>query len=280
MRLCTFQVAEPGAGPAGPRPGVLRGETVTRIEADSLIDYLAGGRTAAEAESYPLDQVRLLAPIPTPPSIRDFFVFEQHVATTGARFGRSVPEFWYKEPVFYFTNPAAVTGPDETVPYPHGTEMLDYELEVAAVIGDGGRIAGFTVLNDWSARDLQGAEMSVGLGPAKGKDFATSIGPVLVTTDEFDGTSGTMIARVNGVERSRGEIADMHHSWQAVLDRAALNTRLRPGDILGSGTVGTGCILELDAESWLRPGDVVECEITGLGVLRNTVGPPTRPDTA
>jgi fumarylacetoacetate (FAA) hydrolase len=167
-----------------------------------------------------------------------------------------------------------VYGPDDAIPYPAGTEELDYELELAAVIGVEGQIAGFTVMNDWSARDLQRAEMKVGLGPSKGKDFATSLGPVVVTTDEFDGTAGTMVARVNGEERSRGSVADMHHSWQAIRDHAALNTRLLPGDILGSGTVGTGCILELGDGRWLRPGAVVELEIEGIGVLRNTVGPP------
>jgi fumarylacetoacetate (FAA) hydrolase len=272
VKLCTFVSSQA----EGPLPGVVRENTATRIEAASLVDYLAGGATAGTAESYPLHEVRLLAPIPSPPSIRDFFVFEQHVASTRARRGQPVPEYWYQEPVFYFTNPAAVIGPEDTVPYPRGTEMLDYELEVAAVIGAGGRIAGFTIMNDWSARDLQRAETSVGLGPAKGKDFATSLGPVLVTADEFDGTSGAMTARVNGVELSRGELADMHHPWQAVRDRAALNTRLRPGDILGSGTVGTGCLLESEAPCWLRPGDVVELAVTGLGVLRNTIGGPSR----
>ena len=274
MKLCTF--VAPGKDPRDARPGVLRGDTVTRLDAADLIEYLAHGCTASEAESHPLDQVRLLAPIPTPPSIRDFFVFEKHVATTRARRGQSVPDFWYAEPVFYFTNPAAVVGPEETIVYPTGTAMLDYELEVAAVIGADQRIAGFTVMNDWSARDLQRAETSVGLGPAKGKDFATSLGPVLVTADEFDGASATMSARVNGVELSRGELRDMHHSWAAIRDRAALNTRLRPGDVLGSGTVGTGCLLELDTQPWLKPGDVVELEVTGLGVLRNTVGDPAR----
>lgn len=269
MRLCTFVRA--GSDPGGPWPGLLREETVTRLVADDLIDYLAHGLTAEEAESYRRDEVRLLAPIPTPPSIRDFFAFEKHVATTRARRGQQVPDFWYEEPVFYFTNPAAVVGPEETVAVPRGTEMLDYELEVAAVIGAEETIAGFTIMNDWSARDLQRAETAVGLGPAKGKDFATSLGPVLVTADEFDGGAATMVARVNGEEYSRGELADMHHRWPAVRARAALNTRLRPGDVLGSGTVGTGCILESPERPWLQPGDVVELEVSGIGLLRNII---------
>ena len=139
------------------------------------------------------------------------------------------------------------------------------------MIGADGAIGGFTILNDWSARDLQRQEMRVGLGPAKGKDFATSLGPVLVTPDEFDGSSGTMIARVNGEERSRGELASMYHKWDALLERSALNTTLRPGDVIGSGTVGNGCILEHGDGRWLQRGDVVELEIEGIGVLRNAI---------
>jgi fumarylacetoacetate (FAA) hydrolase len=139
------------------------------------------------------------------------------------------------------------------------------------MIGVDGRIAGFTVMNDWSARDLQRREMRVGLGPAKGKDFATSFGPVLVTVDELDGSSGEMIARVNGEERSRGNLSAMYHRWEALVAAASRNTKLRPGDLIGSGTVGNGCILEHGDGRWLRRGDVVELEIEGIGVLRNRV---------
>jgi fumarylacetoacetate (FAA) hydrolase len=127
-------------------------------------------------------------------------------------------------------------------------------------------------MNDWSARDLQRREMKVGLGPAKGKDFATSLGPLVVTTDELDGSSGEMIARVNGEERSRGHLADMYWSWEQIVAAAARNTFLRPGDVIGSGTVGTGCILERGDGRWLQPGDVVELEVEGIGILRNTIG--------
>jgi fumarylacetoacetate (FAA) hydrolase len=197
----------------------------------------------------------------------------QSFFTARAARGLEVPAEWYEEPLFYFSNPAAIFGPEEEIPYPQGSAELDYELEVAAIVGGAGAIGGFTVMNDWSARDLQRAEMRVGLGPAKGKDFATSLGPVVVTPDELDGTGGAMVARVNGEERSRGDLASMHFSWERILARAALNTRLLPGDVLGSGTVGTGCILELGDARWLQPGDVVELEIEGIGVLRNTVGP-------
>ena len=128
-------------------------------------------------------------------------------------------------------------------------------------------------MNDWSARDIQRAEMRIGLGPAKAKDFATSLGPVLVTADEFDGSAAVMTARVNGEERSRGNLSDMYFSWAEILAHASRNTELRPGDVLGSGTVGTGCILEHDDGRWLVPGDTVELEVTGLGVLANRVAP-------
>lgn len=278
MRLCTFELRNSVDGQT--MPGVVRDGEVTRLQCATLIDWLAAGGEVKEGETYRLEDARLIAPIPEPPSIRDFFAFEQHVATTRARRGESIPEFWFEAPVFYFTNPAAVVGPDETIAYPLGTEKLDYELEVAAVIGADQQIAGFTILNDWSARDLQRSEITVGLGPAKGKDFATSLGPVLVTIDEFNGTSGSMLARVNGIERSRGELADMHYAWTDLRDRALLNTRLRPGDVLGSGTVGTGCILESVDQRWLEPGDLVELEIAGLGTLRNVIGDRATPHVA
>jgi fumarylacetoacetate (FAA) hydrolase len=206
-----------------------------------------------------------------PPSIRDFFAFEEHVRRARANRGLEVPPAWYEIPVFYFSNPTAIFGPDMPVPYPEGTEELDFELECAAIIGAEGKIGGFTVLNDWSARDLQRAEMRVGLGPAKGKDFATSIGPIVVTPDEFDGSEGEMIARVNGEERSRGNLRDMYHGWDALLAQAGRNTTLRPGEIIGSGTVGNGCILEHGDGRWLQRGDVVELEIQGIGVLRSSI---------
>src|SRR5204862_57353 len=193
-------------------------------------------------------------------------------AATGT--GRTgVPDEWYELPVFYFSNPAAIYGPDDEIPYPAGSEELDYELEVAAVIGVAGAVGGFTVMNDWSARDLQRKEMKIGLGPAKGKDFATSLGPIVVTPDELGDLRLEMVARVNGEERSRGNLGDMYHSWEAILERAAANTKLVPGDVIGSGTVGSGCILEHGDGRWLQPGDTVELEVEGIGVLRNRVGP-------
>jgi fumarylacetoacetate (FAA) hydrolase len=252
-------------------PGVIEGDVVFQLAAQTLQSFFTGGGEARRHAEYPLADVDLRPPVLHPPSVRDFYAFEQHVRTARASRGLELPREWYEIPVFYFSNPAAIYGPEDEIPCPEETRELDYELEVAAVIGAGGRIGGFTVMNDWSARDVQRAEMRVGLGPSKGKDFATSLGPVVVTPDEFDGTSGTMVARVNGEERSRGELGDMHHSWDAIVGHAARNTLLRAGDVLGSGTVGTGCILELGDGRWLQPGDVVELEVEGIGILRNTV---------
>ena len=252
-------------------PGRIEGDRVIQLAAQTLQSFFTGGGEAREHAEYALADVDLRPPVLYPPAVRDFMAFEEHVANARRLRGAEVPAEWYEVPVFYFSNPAAIFGQDEVIPYPEGTAELDYELECAAVIGADGAIGGFTVMNDWSARDLQRQEMRVGLGPAKGKDFATSLGPVLITPDEFDGTSGTMTARVNGEERSRGELGDMYHHWSALLERSARNTSLRPGDVIGSGTVGNGCILEHGDGRWLQHGDVVELEIEGIGVLRNTI---------
>lgn len=242
-------------------------------------------------ESELLADVRLLCPVPEPPSIRDFYAFEDHVATARRGRGLEMDPDWYELPVFYFSNPAAILGPGDPVRPGPGTQELDYELEVAAVIGvecrdvkpDDWRevVAGFTVMNDWSARDIQRREMALGLGPSKGKDFATSLGPVLVTPDELvdlhEVPHGAMTASVNGIEWSRGELRDLHHGWGALVAHASAGTRLRPGDVIGSGTVGTGCILELrlmfnpDWHPWLRPGDEVTLEVSGIGALTNRI---------
>jgi fumarylacetoacetate (FAA) hydrolase len=251
---------------------------------------LTGAISIGGAEmALPIDEVRLLAPLPRPPSLRDFYAFEQHVETSYRARGRPVPPSWYEIPVFYFGNHTTIYGPGADVPMPR-TRALDYELEVACVIGRAGRdiaeedaadyIAGYTIMNDWSARDTQREEMSVGLGPAKGKDFATSLGPWLVTPDELaeqelgDGRYNlAMVARVNGVERSRGNFRDIFYNFAQMIARASRDVALEPGDVLGSGTVGTGCLLELTAGQgpWLAVGDVVELEIAGLGTLRNQV---------
>jgi fumarylacetoacetate (FAA) hydrolase len=204
-----------------------------------------------------------------PPSIRDFFAFEEHVRNARG----DVPPAWYELPVFYFSNPAAVYRDRDEVPKPADTGRLDYELELAAVIGPDGGIEGFTIMNDWSARDLQLKEMAVGLGPAKGKDFATSLGPELVSPDELPADLDMRaVARVNGEVRTDSRTGGMQWSWEEVLAAAARNTPgLQAGDVIGSGTVGGGCILEHGDGRWLEPGDEVELEIEGIGMLRNSV---------
>ncbi|MCE5172250.1 fumarylacetoacetate hydrolase family protein [Paenibacillus profundus] len=260
---------------------------VVRIDQDLGHDV---EELSAHEAVYALKDVILCAPIPKPPSVRDFYAFEAHVRTARQRRGLDVVPEWYRFPVFYFTNHQAIIGPGEQVRRPLACTSLDYELEVACVIGKEGKnistseaesyIFGYCIMNDWSARDIQREEVKVGLGPAKGKDFATSLGPYLVTVDELEQHRAgerydlTMTARVNGVELSRGNFRDIHYTFGDMIARASADATLYPGDVIGSGTVGTGCILELGTEvhRWLEPGDVVELEVTGLGVLRNVIG--------
>lgn len=229
-------------------------------------------------------------PILRPPSLRDFYAFEGHVRTMWERRGGTVPEAWYRIPIFYFSNVSEIRGPDEPVWRPAASQELDYELEVAALIdtpvhdlhaarGEEA-IGGYLVFNDWSARDLQREETTVRLGPAKGKDFAASIGPWLVTPDELaDAREGNgydleMSAAINGVEISRGTWADAQFSFGAMIERASADVRLRPGDLIGSGTVGTGCLLEVREERfgrWLEPGDVVALTVERLGTLTTPI---------
>jgi fumarylacetoacetate (FAA) hydrolase len=271
MKLCMFTPLRRDLSRGW--PGRIEGDRVIQLAAQTLQSFFTGGGAAREHAEFRLDEVRLRPPVLHPPAVRDFYAFEAHVRRARELRGLAeVPREWYEQPVFYFSNPAAIYGPDDEIPYPEGTSELDYELEVAAMVGADGAIAGFTIMNDWSARDVQRTEMKVGLGPSKGKDFATSLGPILVTPDELGDLRLEMVARVNGEERSRGNLRDMYHSWGAIVAHAARNTALRPGDVLGSGTVGTGCILEHGDGRWLRPGDVVELEVEGIGVLRNRVG--------
>ncbi len=233
-----------------------------------------------EAALIPFSEVRWTAAI-DPPVMLDASAFEQHLVNAHARGKREVPDLFYEIPVYYKMNPVTVLGHEDTVPWPGGARFMDYELEIAIVIGSPGadlrpeealtHILGVTVMNDISARDVQAREMTAGFGPAKGKDFATTLGPVLVSPDELGDLRLEMVARVNGEERSRGNLGDLHWSWDELVAHAGRNTRLLPGDVLGSGTVGTGCILEHGDGRWLQPGDVVELEIERIGVLRNTV---------
>jgi 2-keto-4-pentenoate hydratase/2-oxohepta-3-ene-1,7-dioic acid hydratase in catechol pathway len=300
MRLATYR--HPGSDLD--RVGVVVGDMLHALPGRArLVDLLGddGERLAVAADAairephevVEIAAVRLLPPVPVPPSLRDFYAFEQHVRTARQRRGLEMDPDWYRLPVFYFSNPRALVGDGEPVAVPPGCAELDFELEVAAVVGRGGtdldpdeataRIAGYCVMNDWSARDLQRREMKLSMGPVKGKDFATSLGPFLVTPDEIAtrragcGYDLAMTARVNGTEYSRALWSDVYWSFGEMLAYASRGTELAAGDVVGSGTCGTGCILELslvhggDAYPWLKAGDTVELEVEGLGVLRNPV---------
>lgn len=272
-------------------------ETARATEAD-----IKSGKNTVAAISY--SEATILAPVPHPTSCRDGYAFRQHVAS--ARRNRKVdmiPEF-DQYPIFYFTNHNAIQGPGEIPCMPDHFQKLDFELEASVVLCKKGRnvkaaeadnyIAGYMIMNDMSARTLQMEEMLLNLGPAKGKDFSTVIGPMLVTPDELeqykvpakDGHTGnsynlTMVCRVNGVEVSRGSMGDMDWTFAEIIERCAYGADILPGDVIGSGTVGTGCFLELNGTGllndpnykvqWLQPGDVVEMEIEGLGLLSNTI---------
>jgi fumarylacetoacetate (FAA) hydrolase len=255
VKLCMF--SPPGRELERGWPGRIEGDRVIQLAAQTLQSFFTGGGQAREHAEYPLAEVHLKAPVLHPPSVRDFSSFRRD------------------DLAFYLSNPAAMYGPEDEIPYPVGTNELDYELEVAAVIGADGQIGGFTLMNDWTARDLLRNELAGGLGPAKSKDFAISLGPTLLTPDVFGGRSGTAVARVNGEERSRADLGAMRRSWDEIVAHAAQNTRLMPGDVIGSGS------LEPEREgARLRPGDVVELELDGIGVLRNVVGRPSLPDQA
>lgn len=260
--------------PAGTGLVDLLGDDGTRLRAAA--DAALAGPSVDPAT------VTLLPPVPCPPSVRDFMAFEEHVVTASAAIGLTVDPLWYRQPVFYFTNPAALRGPYEPVAVSPGSTAFDYELEVAAVIGREGsdlgpeeavdHIAGYLVLCDWSARDLQAEEMTLHLGPAKGKDSATSCGPWMLTPDELP-AAAAMTASVNGRPYSAGRLDALHWTFGEMVAYASRGTRVVPGDLIGSGTVGTGCILELsrvhgtEAYPWLRPGDRVRLEVDGLGAV-------------
>lgn len=280
--------------------GIELGSMLTILESQAM-PLLKKIDEAARAGKFPASALQplstpLLSPLPRPASMRDGYAFRQHVEA--ARRNRGVPmipEFDHF-PVFYFTNHQAVTGPGPVKVRPQAMEQLDFELEIAVVIGRECRdvsaaqaddyVFGYTIMNDWSARKLQMDEMKLNLGPAKGKDFATSLGPWLVTRDELasraiPGPSGerhdlAMRAFVNGKQVSQGNAKDMTWTFGQILERASYGVTLYPGDVIGSGTVGTGCFLELNGSKitdnqWLRGGDQVILEVEGLGRLENTI---------
>ena len=276
---------------------------------DSLPMLRGGQMMIAEGRidsgrALPVDSVQLLAPVPFPSSCRDGYAFRQHVAAARRnRNAEMIPEF-DQYPIFYFTNHHSIKGPGDVLCMPDHFQQLDFELEVAVVIGKHGRnitaehadeyIAGLMIMNDFSARKLQIEEMLLNLGPAKGKDFATTTGPWLVTLDELQnfeippkdnhvGKSWNlkMRCRVNGIQVSEGNVGDMDWTFAEIIERASYGVDLYPGDVIGSGTVGTGCFLELNGtgklnnpdfqSQWLKEGDIVELEVDGLGLLANTI---------
>lgn len=288
--LLKAQVALHPRSSTGPTyPAFTAGLPVVLSEFSNSIAHAQG----TTHEEYTLNEVVTLPPVPEPPTVRDFYAFEQHVKTARANHGLGMMPEWYKVPTFYFTNNSELYGRDNPIPYPVGSLALDFELEIACIIGRDGKdipvedaasyIAGYTIMNDWSARDFQMKDMSIGLGPGKGKDFATSLGPILVTPDELasrhtgEGAAERydmpMVARINGREVSRGNFNSIHYSFAQMIAYASRNARIRTGDVIGSGTVGTGCILELgtDVHRWLERDDEVELEIDGIGILRNRI---------
>jgi fumarylacetoacetate (FAA) hydrolase len=290
MRFATISTPH-----TSPRPALVSNGRVHPLPFNDMLAVIEAGANIAaqlaEQESFAANEVKFHAPL-SPATLRDAYAFEKHVIKANQNRGRQVPEEWYKFPIFYFTNPRNIFGPNEEIPNPQYTQELDYELEIAVVIGKAGinitperapaHIFGYTIFNDWSARDIQRQEMKVGLGPAKGKDFASSLGPVIVTSEALAkkaaGRPGVydlnMTAKVNGVEISRGNLKDIFWSFGEIIARISDAVELRPGDVIGSGTVGTGCLLELTrAEGpWLKEGDLVELEVEEIGILNNTVG--------
>lgn len=314
MKLLTF------LGPEGPEAGVLDGEglivSLTRTghpalaSLQSLIEAgdeglsLAAEALAGGSDCIAPDDVRWLAPLPRPEQMRDFLVFDEHMRMAGWRGAQlratwgappappepmPIPDIWYRQPIYYKCNRFAVAGTGQAIAWPRASTVIDYELELACVIGKGGcdiaaadagsHIFGFTIFNDLTARDLQFREMQGPLGPAKGKDFdcANVLGPVIVTRDELgDQPDLAMRALVNGALWSEGRSGSMHWSWSQIIEYVSGGETLHPGEVLGSGTVGTGCGLELGR--FLCHGDVVRLEIDGIGAIETTIDAPHVPE--
>ena len=300
MRWATFRIPNE---PDEDRVGVVADDTIFALPRGTrLVDLLGDDGAALQAAgeavlrdpamTVPVSTVRLRPPIPQPPSIRDFACFREHIEVSMRNIGAPLREDWFHAPVFYFTSPNNLFGDGDVVRVPGDTCQMDYELEICAIVGRGGmdiapedapaHIAGYSIFNDWSARDLQAAEMRrMPIGPGKGKDSATSIGPFLVTPDELMerrtalGFDLRMTAHVNGAPHGAGNWSSLGWSMAEMISFASRSSPLVPGDVIGSGTVGTGCILELsgthgaDRFPWLKEGDEVVLEVERLGTLRN-----------
>jgi 2-keto-4-pentenoate hydratase/2-oxohepta-3-ene-1,7-dioic acid hydratase in catechol pathway len=274
MRLVTYDAGE------GPRVGALEDGGVADLgfEGD-MVAFIAAGAPAGERR--PVEDARLLAPL-RPRSLRDFLAFEGHMKRALGRLGRPIPDEWYEVPAYYKGMPDTVIGPDDEIPWPAWVERLDHELELGAVIGRrcrdiaGGEardcIFGYTIWNDLSARDVQARELPIGMGPGKAKDWDGSnvLGPCLVTAGELDAADLRMRVSVNGELWGEDTTASMHWSFGDMIAYASRSQTLHPGELLGSGTATGGSGLELDRR--LEPGDLVELEVEGIGVLRNRIG--------
>jgi 2-keto-4-pentenoate hydratase/2-oxohepta-3-ene-1,7-dioic acid hydratase in catechol pathway len=265
---------------SGARIGTLEDGSVVDLGFDGdMVAFIEAG--APVGERTPAPGARLLAPL-RPRSLRDFLTFKGHLDNALSRLGRPIPEEWFDVPAYYKGLPDTVIGPEETIPWPAYTDRLDHELELAVVIGRRGRdiarddaldyVLGYTIWNDVSARDVQTRELPIGMGPAKAKDWDGSnvLGPCIVTADELDGTDVRMTVRVNGEVWGEDTSASMHHTFADLIAYASQAQTLYPGEVLGSGTAAGGSGLELDR--WIQPGDVVELEVEGIGVLRNPIG--------
>jgi 2-keto-4-pentenoate hydratase/2-oxohepta-3-ene-1,7-dioic acid hydratase in catechol pathway len=281
--LAAADAARGGSGIPTDMLALLEGGEGTMEAARAALDFTAergaedfNGRRIRIAAS----ELQLCAPLPRPNSLRDYFLVKEHVEGGVERgFIPEIPEAWYEMPVCWKGNPDEIYGPDDVVPWPVYTDLMDYELEIAAVIGARGRripetdasryIAGYTIFNDWSARDIQKREMSVGIGVSNSKDFATSIGPCIATPEEFPRETAALETRVDGEVWSSGTLGAMQFSFEEVIAWTSQEQTLHPGDLLAGGTVGGGCGMELDR--YLTEGCTVEIEAEGIGVLRNVL---------
>jgi 2-keto-4-pentenoate hydratase/2-oxohepta-3-ene-1,7-dioic acid hydratase in catechol pathway len=274
VKLVTYEAGE------GQRVGMLEDDGVVDVGFDGdMVAFIEAGAPVSSTTA--VEGARLLAPL-RPRSLRDFLTFEGHLNNALSRLGRPIPEEWFDVPAYYKGMPDTVIGPDEVIPWPHYSDRLDHELELAAVIGREGtditredaleHVFGWTIWNDVSARDVQVRELPIGMGPAKAKDWDGSnvLGPCIVTADELDGTNVRMAVRVNGETWGEDTSANMHHTFADLIAYASQAQRLYPGEVLGSGTAAGGSGIELDRR--LGEGDVVELEVEGIGVLRNTIG--------
>ncbi len=262
------------------RVGMLKGERVFDVDFDGdMVAFIEAGAPSGAVK--PVEGARLRSPL-RPRTLRDFLSFEGHLLNAFKNLKREIPAEWYEVPAYYKGLPDTVIGPDEEVPWPSYCDELDHELELAAVIGRGGKdiplgsaldhVFGYTIWNDMSARDTQRRELPIGMGPGKAKDWDGSnvLGPCIVTADELDIANLRLTVRVNGELWGSDTTKHMHHSFAAMIEYASRDLTLRPGEVFGSGTVATGSGLEIDR--WLRPGDIIEMEAEGIGLLRNTVG--------